>query len=244
MQPNVTPGRLFALDLARTAALAGMVAYHFTYDLALFGLIAPETPVTGGWLIFARSIATSFLVLVGVGLWLAHRRGVRWSKVWRRLLIVGGAAAAITLATWVAIPDRFIFFGILHAITFGSLAGLAFVRLPVWATAAVAAAVLAAWATVALPVFDRPALLWVGLGTVRPFTVDYVPVFPWFGALLAGIAAAGLADRAGLWTWLARRRGGPVLRTLSWPGRHSLAIYLIHQPVLLTLLWAYLQISR
>ena len=199
MQPNVTPGRLFALDLARTAALAGMVAYHFTYDLALFGLIAPETPVTGGWLIFARSIATSFLFLVGVGLWLAHRRGVQWSKVWRRLLIVGGAAAAITLA---------------------------------------------AWATVALPVFDRPALLWVGLGTVRPFTVDYVPVFPWFGALLAGIAAAGLADRAGLWTWLARRRGGPVLRTLSWPGRYSLAIYLIHQPVLIGLIWAYLQISR
>lgn len=240
----MTATRLVALDLARTAALCGMVIYHFTYDLALFGLIAPATPFTGGWLIFARSIATSFLFLVGVGLWLAHRRGVRWDKVWRRVLIVGGAAAAITLATRVAIPDRFIFFGILHAITLGSIAGLAFVRLPFWVTAAAAAAVLAVWATVALPVFDQPALSWVGLGTVMPFTVDYVPLFPWFAAVLAGIAAAELAGRAGLWPRLSAIRGGPLLHALALPGRYSLAFYLLHQPVLISLVWAFVQITR
>ena len=241
MQTDVTPGRIVALDLARSAALVAMASYHFTYDLAIFGLIPPEVPVTGGFAVYARTIAASFLFLAGVSLWLAHGRGVRWDKVGRRVLMVGGAAAAITGATWVAMPDRFIFFGILHAITFGSLAGLLFVRWP--GVAAVGAvAVLALWWGVALPLFDQPLLLWVGLGTVFPFTVDYVPVFPWFAAVLAGISCAGLAGRMGLWARLARWHAGPVARALAWPGRHSLAVYLLHQPVLIGLVWAYAQV--
>lgn len=235
------PGRIVALDLARSAALVAMASYHFTYDLAIFGLIPPEIPVTGAFAVYARSIAGSFLFLAGVSLWLAHGHGVRWDKVGRRVLMVGGAAAAITVATWIAMPDRFIFWGILHAITFGSLAGLVFVRWP--GVAAVgAAAVLTVWWCVALPVFDQPLLLWVGLGTVFPFTVDYVPVFPWFAAVLAGIAVAGLAGRVRVWERLARWQAGPLARALAWPGRHSLAVYLVHQPVLVALVWAYVQV--
>jgi uncharacterized membrane protein len=242
LQTDVTLGRIVALDLARSAALVAMASYHFTYDLALFGLIPPDVPVTGAFAVYARCIAGSFLFLAGVSLWLAHGRGVQWDKVWRRVLMVGGAAGAITLATWLAMPDRFIFFGILHAITFGSLAGLAFVRRPAVAAAG-AVVVLALWWGVALPLFDRPLLLWVGLGTVFPYTVDYVPMFPWFAAVLAGIAFAGLAARAGLWSVLARWRGGRLARALAWPGRHSLAVYLVHQPVLIGLIWVWVQIA-
>lgn len=241
LQTDGMPGRIVALDLARTAALVCMASYHFTYDLAIFGLIPPEVPVTGAFAVYARCIAASFLFLAGISLWLAHGRGIRWGKVGRRVLMVGGAAGAITLATWVAMPDRFIFWGILHAITFGSVAGLAFVRRPMLAAVG-AVAVLAVWWGVALPVFDRPLLQWIGLGTVFPFTVDYVPVFPWFAAVLAGIACAGLAGRARLWDRLAAWQAGPVARALASPGRHSLAVYLVHQPVLIGLVWAFVQL--
>ena len=62
----------------------------------------------------------------------------------------------------------------------------------------------------------------------------------WAG--LGGMAAARLAGRLGLWARLGP--GGPLARRLSWPGRHSLAIYLLHQPILVALVWAGTQLAR
>ncbi|QYK40291.1 MAG: DUF1624 domain-containing protein [Paracoccaceae bacterium] len=237
-------GRIWQLDAARSAALVAMAVYHFAYDLEMFGLVAPGTVLSGGWYWLARGTAASFLFLAGVSLWLAHGGGVAWRPALRRLAAVGGAAAAISAATWFAMPDRWVFFGILHAIAFGSVAGLAVLRLPWPAIAGLAAAVVFIDRQVAAPVFDLAGVQFLGLGTVVPLTVDYVPVFPWFAAVLAGIAAARAAEDAGLWQALrAAPPPGPGLRRLGWPGRHSLAIYLLHQPVLIGGIWAWLRIT-
>jgi uncharacterized membrane protein len=108
-----------------------MAVFHFVYDLELFGWLAPGTSVTGGWRVLALLTAGSFLFLAGVSLWLGHGAGIRWRGFWRRFVKVAGAAAVISLATWVAMGDVFIFFGILHAITAASLLGLLFLRVPV-----------------------------------------------------------------------------------------------------------------
>ena len=39
----------------------------------------------GGWKLFARCIASSFLFLAGVSLFLAHGDGIRWRGFWKRL---------------------------------------------------------------------------------------------------------------------------------------------------------------
>lgn len=237
--------RVLALDLARSAALLAMAVYHFCFDLEMFGHLPPGTVVSGWFFIAARVIAGSFLVLAGISLALAHGRGVRWNKVLRRLGLVGGAAAAITAATYLTMPDRFVFFGILHAVTLFSLIGLLFLRLPAWATPVALAVVVWLWRTVRSPVFDAPGLLWVGLGTHFPFTVDYVPVFPWLAPFLAGLALARFAQARGFWQGLvAHGEPGPWLTALAWPGRHSLAVYLVHQPVLVALVWAGTQTLR
>jgi uncharacterized membrane protein len=44
-------------------------------------------------------------------------------------------------------------------------------------------------------------------------------------------------ERAGLWARLAEWQAGPMARALAGPGRHSLLVYLVHQPVLISLVW-------
>lgn len=235
-------GRLVAVDVVRTVALAGMVLFHFTFDLELFGHLPAGTTVTGGWAVLARVVAGSFLFLAGVSLVLAHGAGVRWSAFARRLLRVGLAALAVTVATRLAIPEAFIFFGILHSIVLASLLGIALIRLPGVALVVLALGVVWVDRNFGFDAMNGRGLVWIGLGTQLPWTMDFVPVFPWTGALLAGMGTAKLAARAGLWDRLGQ--GGPLARRLAWPGRHSLAIYLLHQPVLIALVWLGTQLVR
>lgn len=238
--------RAVALDLARSLALLGMAVFHFVFDLVIFGYLPVELVREGFWPLWARVVASSFLFLSGFGLWLAHRGGVDWPKVGRRLLKIGGAALLVTVVTRIGIGEGFVFWGILHMIAFGTIAGLAALRLPAVVTLAVAAGVFWIGQTVALPAFDPLYLLWLGLGANPVYAVDYVPVFPWLAPVLAGVAVGRMATQSGVWDRLAAIRAarGSLADRLAWPGRHSLFVYLIHQPVLIGLIWLVTQAMR
>ncbi|MET0169839.1 MAG: heparan-alpha-glucosaminide N-acetyltransferase domain-containing protein, partial [Aliihoeflea sp.] len=150
-----------------------------------------------------------------------------------RMAQVAGAAAAITLVTFFATPDAFIFFGILHHIAAASVIGLFFLRVPALALVAVAAVVIALPNLWRSDVFTTPLLSWIGLATANPRSNDFVPLFPWFGAVLLGMAAAKYALATG---WTDRAAGKELARwtrPLQFAGQHSLAVYLLHQPVLI-----------
>jgi len=230
--------RLPLIDAARGVAIAAMAIYHFSWDLRYFGYIAVDVTQDLGWRLFARSIAASFLFIVGVSLVLATRRGFRTDRFLWRLGMIVAAAAGITAVTFFLFPDSYVFFGILHHIAVASVLGLAFVGAPLPLVVAAAAACFLAPPLLSGPAFDSPALVWLGLATDFPRTNDFVPVFPWFGVVLLGIAAARAAPL--LWP-----QGMPlaelqarVPRPVAWAGRHSLAIYLIHQPLLFGLVYA------
>lgn len=235
---DMTPPRRFdALDAARAAALLAMAAYHALWDLGHLRLTPETYAASPAGKLAAHLIAGSFLVLVGIGLVLMNRGGIQWRPFLIRVARIGGAAVLITVATSVAFPQSYIFFGILHCIALSSVLALPFLFVPAPLVALAAALVIAAPQLVSHPILDAPALFFLGLGSRLPQTNDYVPLFPWFGLVLAGIAAARLAppalarSRIGRW----RAEGRPARRAV-WAGRHSLAIYLIHQPVLLALL--------
>jgi uncharacterized membrane protein len=90
--------------------------------------------------------------------------------------------------------------------------------------------------------FNGPWLRWIGLVTRKPVTEDYVPVLPWLGVMLWGLAA-------GQWLQL-RRPGwlrGVVPRAaagLALLGRWSLSFYMVHQPVLIGLVMAAAALRR
>ncbi|ESY32434.1 DUF1624 domain-containing protein [Mesorhizobium sp. LNJC391B00] len=262
------PKRIVAIDVVRGIALIAMASYHFTWDLENFHYTDPGLTAVGWWKIYARCIASTFLFLVGVSLFLAHGRQIRWTGFWKRFAMVAVAAAAISAVTYFITPDSFIFFGILHQIAlasllgllfltpdsfifFGilhqialaSLLGLLFLRLPSWLTLVVAAVVIAGPIYFRSEAFDHPALWWVGLSAINPRSNDYVPLFPWFGAVLLGIAAAKFASTTGLLARLATLASGSWTRPLTFIGRHSLAFYLIHQPLLFGCVWLFSQIA-
>ena len=231
--------RLIALDLARTLAIVCMVIFHFTFDLALFGIIPPDTMSQPFWYYFARAIAGTFLFLSGISLWLAHGQRIRWSAFWTRFAKVAGGAALVTLASIWFVPGGTIWFGILHAIAASSLLGLLALRLHWAVTLAVAAAIFAAAWGQRFAAFDPLWLVWTGLAESRPMMGVYVPLIPWAAPALAGVAVAK-ALRIDLWRGQAAT---PALRALSFPGRHSLIIYLIHQPILIGLFTAWFRFA-
>ena len=231
-------GRIAAVDVARAVALIGMVVYHLTWDLAHFGLVAPSLPFEPATRLLSHTVASAFLALVGVSLALAHPRGLNRAAFWRRLAIVAGAAALVTAASYAIDPAEPILFGILHCIAVASLIGALFVAAPPWAPLLLGAMAIVEPLVFSSEAFNAPALIWLGLGTISPSTLDWRPLLPWGGAALIGLglARAALPRLAG-WRWTSWQPAGASGRALVLAGRHSLAIYLIHQPILFGLLW-------
>ncbi|MGI9363943.1 MAG: heparan-alpha-glucosaminide N-acetyltransferase [Rhizobiaceae bacterium] len=232
--------RVPIIDVSRGFALIAMAVYHFTWDLGFFGWIAPDTALRGGWLVFARSIATSFLFLVGVSLTLAHHQSIAWHSFWKRFVQVSAAAAAISLVTYFAVPGGFIFFGILHGIALFSLLGLFYVQRKWWISLLTAAFIFAIWLSFSNDLFSNPALWWVGLAPVAPPSNDYVPLFPWFGVVLIGIGTTQFLLNSPAWERI-RHLSLPttVQNPLTFIGRRALIFYLLHQPILIGMLFVF-----
>ena len=236
--PPAPPGRIVAVDVVRGFAVVLMIVYHLAWDLTFYRLA--EIPLFSNtfWLGFRLFIPSVFLGVVGFSLVLAHKRGIRPRPFLRRLAILVACALAITAGSYYFFPDAYIFFGILHSIALCSVLALAFLRVPVAVIAAAAVFCVAAPWAFADPFFNRPALQWIGLMTYFPNTNDYEPVFPWFGAVLAGMALGRLAlDKRNDWPVLDWQADGPLWGVLDWTGRHALAVYMLHQPFLLGLLY-------
>lgn len=232
------------IDVARGIAIAAMIVYHFSWDLSFLKLIETNILQVPAWRWFARGIAGSFLLLAGIGLSLAHAQGFRRLSFLKRLLKVGGAALAITLVTYFAFPESYIFFGILHCIAVSSVLALPFLRMNPALLLGIAIPVLVAPAIFTSPALDASYLDWLGLGSAYPVTNDYVPVFPWFGMVLIGISFGKMllshssAMRIARW-----QTKDAFFKILAWAGRKSLPIYLLHQIVLLGLLYGIVQIT-
>lgn len=232
------------LDILRGVAILAMAVFHIGWDLYYFGYSNVDVTSELGWVVFQKSILTSFLLLVGASLVLAHGQGIRWRQFWRRFAVLVAAALLVTAGTYWMFPDYFVFFGVLHAIALFSLIGLAFLRLNPWLTATIGALVIGANFAYTNTAFATRELGWIGFWPTSPPTSDVVPIFPWLGVVLLGIAgmrlilASPLADRlAGI------RSDEPVARGLAWIGRWSLPIYVLHQPLIIGLIWGFSMIQ-
>ena len=221
--------RVEGLDALRGVAIVAMVVYHFCFDLRYFGVARWDFEHDIRWLAARTLILSSFLLIAGISAALARRDPAADARWPRHVAVIGGAALLVTAASAMMFPRSFIWFGVLHAIALSLLLARPLVDRP---RAAVAAGVIVIAAGVMLSSqhFDNRMLGWLGFMTGKPMTEDYVPLFPWSGVLFLGIAAghALVASNFAMLAPLAR-----MPRALRFLGRHCLAVYLVHQPLLL-----------
>jgi len=226
------------IDGLRGVAIVLMMAYHFTFDLNYFNVVHIDFNHNHFWLSARALIVSMFLGLVGVSLYLANGRGFNKRRYWRRIVILVLCASAVSVASYIMFPRTMIFFGILHFIVVGSLLGAIFVRF-YWINLFLGGAIIIVGLLTHDPLFNQPALQWVGLMTHKPATEDYVPLFPWFGVVLIGIFLGKYiySDSVPVFArWQGNTTPG---RVLTLGGRHSLLIYMLHQPLFIGILYVF-----
>ena len=221
--------RVEGLDALRGVAILAMVVYHFCFDLRYFGVARWDFEHDIRWLAARTLILSSFLLIAGISAALARRDPAADARWPRHVAVIGGAALLVTAASAMMFPRSFIWFGVLHAIALSLLLARLVIDRPRAALAA-GVIVIAAGVMLSSQHFDNRMLGWLGFMTGKPMTEDYVPLFPWSGVLFLGIAAghALVASNFAMLAPLAR-----MPRALRFLGRHSLAVYLVHQPLLL-----------
>ncbi len=229
--------RIIGIDIFRGLAIVFMVIFHFFYDLNHFQFVTVPLHSSTFWLNFRLLIVNMFLITAGMSLALVHKDGIRWHSVRKRVLQLGLACAAISLATYLVFPRTWIYFGVIHFILVASIVGLLFVKYPK-VSLGLSMAILIGYFFLNVnmhPIFDKVAPL---LHLPVRYTEDLVPFIPWFAATLFGIAIVGFGWHLKLFENSFFEAETAVHRVLAIIGKKALPIYLLHQPILFGTVYA------
>ena len=235
---TTSPGRarIWEVDFLRGVSIILMVGYHLLYDLgAMVGVgsfLGFSTDLsTRAWTIAQYFFAGLFVVLSGISSTLS-RGNIR------RALKLIAVALLVTAATFIFDRSSAILFGILHCLAVSILIyGLVLEKAGAAACAAAGVAVFGLGAVIDRVLQGVPIrsdwLLPFGIHSPAFSSFDYFPLFPWFGIFLVGAALGKslYAERRSLIP------GRLPVTFVNLAGRHSLLIYIVHQPVILACLY-------
>lgn len=256
-------GRLDRLDALRGVALVWMAIFHFCFDLANERLIDANFYADPLWTTQRTCILSLFLLCAGAGQAVATDQGQSWARFGRRWAQIVGCAALVSAGSAFMFPHSWISFGVLHGMAVMLIVARLTAGWGMWLWPLGGLALLLPQ-FVAHPLFDSRWTDWVGLVTHKPITEDFVPVLPWLGVMWWGLAgtrwllahrrhwlsstaekpASGhtLATTSGHNGSLAAQPSNTVWRLLTTLGRWSLTFYMVHQPLLIGGLMAWLQL--
>ncbi len=239
-------GRYNALDSLRGLLIVNMVLYHGLYDVVyILNIPLPWYTGPAGY-VWQQSICWGFILLSGFCFRMS-RHPVRHG------LVVLGAGVLVSLITYLAMPSEFILFGVLYLLGLAGLMQCGVWQLwswwkrrpfPAWLGLglSVAAFLLTrnlprgslgfeGWELLRLPgwLYQWDWLAVAGLPGPGFHSSDYFPLVPWVFLYLCGYF---------LWRAVGHKRRvmdklKPGFAPLAFLGRHSLLIYLLHQPALM-----------
>lgn len=230
--------RFWEIDFTRGSALVLMLVSNFVTDLQLF---ANYTNYYQFWWGFARITAFIFIFLVGLSLNISYNRTkqegkTNFSKFLKRGIFIFGLGLLITVVTYVAIPEAYIRFGVLHLIGISIILAYPFLKFKKKISLWLGLLLIACGFVLSAMTLNTSALVWLGLTPAGFASVDYFPLLPWFGVILIGLYFGKMFYAGGKRTFNANfnlKASNP----LCFLGRNTLWIYLIHQPIFIAVLY-------
>lgn len=241
--------RYGALDWIRGITLISMILYHGAWDLVYMFGVNWDWYRSKGAYAWQQSICWTFILLSGFCWALGQNR----RRKLRRGLLVFSGGALITAATVWFLPENRVVFGVLTLL--GSCMILllplqgAIRKIPPAAGMAASAVLFVltrdvnrgflgfeGWNPVALPDgwYRNLFTAWLGFPEPSFFSTDYFSLFPWIFLFLTGVFFSLWMQKKGMPRCLSDVR----IPALEWAGRHSLELYMVHQPVLYAVFWA------
>jgi uncharacterized membrane protein len=219
-----------------------MVFGHILWDLDYFGLVPMNNLIYSS---LQQTVPPLFFLIVGIGLIVSEKKAESkapgqqknfYKILFMRGLKILGLGMVLSLVSFILIPDKPVIFGVLHCIGLSIILSIPFLKYR-RLNLLFASIILFLGFQVTQIIVNNPTILHfiVGLhqADVWLYTVDYFPLLPWFGICLMGIIIGDI-----LYCGDKRRFRMPDLskyrpaKMFSWVGQHSLAIYLLHQPII------------
>lgn len=236
--------RLWEIDVWRGLAIVSMVIYHFAWDLRAYAEVYIDL-FSPFWFYFQRSIASSFVLLVGISLTVSYNRarqkagssqGLYWKFFQRGLLVLGTGLAMGTVLRLMG--QGRIDFGVLHMIGVSIILAYPFLRFRWLNLLFVAILMPLSYYLKTIPV-TTTAWVWLGITPPGYAPQDYFPLVHWFGVVLIGVFLGNSLYTNGVRQFHLRDYSAFFpFSLLGFLGQHSLLIYVIHQPILVALLVA------
>jgi len=232
--------RFWEVDFLRGVAIIAMIALHFVYDIYFFGRIALNQTL---WWVLSRATAAVFIFLVGVSLTLSYARvrkklneKEKWLKYTLRGFKIFIWGLIITAITWVFMRERFVIFGILHFIGVAIILAHPFLELKKM-NLYIGSGILLLGLLLRGVTVGFYWLLPFGIAPAEFVSVDFFPLIPWFGLVLIGIFVGNKIYPNGKRKFKIKEPHSAFFKAFCFLGKNSLLIYLLHQPVLVGVLY-------
>lgn len=230
--------RFYELDLLRGAAIILMIVIHALHTLNFFG--SYNYALSTGYLLYlSRTGASTFIILAGISLTIssARTKAGAFNKNLKRGAVIFSWGLLITLITRLTLGEGFVIFGILHFIGLSIILAYPFLKFTGFNLLSGIIIIILGFSMSELTM-QAPWFLWLGLRPSGFYSIDYFPLFPWYGIFLIGIFLGNtFYPEARRKFSLPEFSENTPLKFLVFIGRNSLMIYLLHQPILILILF-------
>lgn len=225
----MTRKRIWELDALRGICILGMVTIHAAFDLVdLLQVVSWQFPPL---LSFIQNWGgVLFLLISGICATLGSRSVRRGLIVFTCGMIVTAVTIGLYLLGF-ADQSIIIYFGVLHCLGVCMMLWHFLRKLPTRALGVLGGVLAAVGLILRRFTVDTPYLIWLGLTFPGFATADYFPLLPHLGFFLLGAFLGRTLYRKQESLLPRAPVGNPMIRFACFCGRHSLAIYLLHQPV-------------
>lgn len=237
--------RYFWIDNIRAIAMISMIIFHTVWDLVyLFG-VDWEWYRSNLAFLWQQSICWTFILLSGF-CWNFSKKPLKQG------LIVSGAGLIVTAVTLLFSYESRVIFGVLNLIGFSILLLIPLKRYFERISSVTGAAVMFLLFAITygandgyfgffgLKLIELPMMLYenlfsafIGFPEKEFFSSDYFSVFPWTFLYFTGFFFYRMWKEGRLCDAKCLNKKLPVL---TWMGKNSLIVYMIHQPIIFGIL--------